>query len=73
MLSFKGAMPDEVSVESDGQSMRVKLVHGFGTKESTFVYDLWGEIIPEESKARIGERKVTKVNHLFFMLFKSKV
>ncbi|GMT28050.1 hypothetical protein PFISCL1PPCAC_19347, partial [Pristionchus fissidentatus] len=57
-LYCKGAMPCDVSVQSDGQLLRVKLVHGFGTKESHFVYDLWGEIVPEECVARVGERKV---------------
>ncbi|GMR53162.1 hypothetical protein PMAYCL1PPCAC_23357, partial [Pristionchus mayeri] len=57
-LYCRGAMPDEVSVQSDGQLLRVKLVHGFGTKESLFIYDLWGEILPDESVVRVGERKV---------------
>ncbi|CAJ0946610.1 unnamed protein product, partial [Mesorhabditis belari] len=54
----KGAMPENIRAETDGLNLRVVLVHGFGTKQSTLNYELFGEIIAAESLVRVGERKV---------------
>ncbi|KAK6731241.1 hypothetical protein RB195_007604 [Necator americanus] len=54
----KGALPDDVHVTSDGQMLRLHIVHGFGKKETNLIYDLWGEVVCSESKAVVGERKV---------------
>ncbi|KAK6027519.1 CS domain protein [Ostertagia ostertagi] len=54
----KGAVPDDVRVTSDGQMLRLHVVHGFGKKETDLIYDLWGEIICSESRVVVGERKV---------------
>ncbi|PAV76529.1 hypothetical protein WR25_13655 [Diploscapter pachys] len=54
----KGAVYDQVEVKSDGQLLRAKIVHAFGDKESNLVYDLYGEVIPDESEIVISERKV---------------
>uniref|UniRef100_A0A1I7XRP7 CHORD domain-containing protein n=1 Tax=Heterorhabditis bacteriophora TaxID=37862 RepID=A0A1I7XRP7_HETBA len=54
----KGALPDDLSVSSDGQMLRVHVVYGFGRKETDIIYDLWGEIVCEDSKVVVGERKV---------------
>ncbi|KAK5983414.1 Cysteine and histidine-rich domain-containing protein 1 CHORD domain-containing protein 1 [Trichostrongylus colubriformis] len=54
----KGAVPDDVRVTSDGQMLRLHVVHGFGKKETDLIYDLWGEIVCSESRVVVGERKV---------------
>ncbi|RCN48469.1 CS domain protein [Ancylostoma caninum] len=54
----KGALPEDVRVTSDGQMLRLHIVHGFGKKETDLIYDLWGEVVCSESKAVVGERKV---------------
>nr|CDJ89573.1 CHORD and CS domain containing protein [Haemonchus contortus] len=56
----KGAVPDDVRVTSDGQMLRLHIVHGFGKKETDLLYDLWGEIVCSESRAVVGERKTGK-------------
>ncbi|KAI1715453.1 CHORD domain-containing protein [Ditylenchus destructor] len=54
----KGTLPDKSTFESDGLILRVSLMHGFGEKETQLDYELWGEIVPEESRVLLGERKV---------------
>ncbi|KAI1724912.1 CHORD domain-containing protein [Ditylenchus destructor] len=54
----RGTLPDKSSFESDGLILRVSLMHGFGEKETQLDYELWGEIVPEESRVLLGERKV---------------
>ncbi|CAI4223198.1 unnamed protein product [Auanema sp. JU1783] len=54
----KGTIPEESSISSDGQVLRVHLKHGFGLKETDLLYELWGRVNVENSKAIIGERKV---------------
>jgi len=53
----KGALP-ESTFQSDGLILRVNLIHGFGGKETQLDYELFGEIVAEESNVNIGERKV---------------
>uniref|UniRef100_A0A915EFX4 Immediate early response 3-interacting protein 1 n=1 Tax=Ditylenchus dipsaci TaxID=166011 RepID=A0A915EFX4_9BILA len=54
----RGAIPETSRFESDGLVVRVHLVHGFGDKETQLDYELFGEIIAEESVVVVGERKV---------------
>ena len=54
----RGALPDETKVLTDGQLLRISLKHGFGSKETNIIYDLFGRIVPDESKVVVGERKV---------------
>lgn len=60
----KGALPEETTVRTDGQLLRIALKHGFGSKETNLIYDLFGRVIPEESKFIVGERKVTLLSSL---------
>lgn len=55
-------------VTSDGQMLRLHIVHGFGKKETDLIYDLWGEVICSESKAVVGERKVRSFKLVFELL-----
>ncbi|CAD6194797.1 unnamed protein product [Caenorhabditis auriculariae] len=57
----RGSLPDKVKVLTDGQLLRAHIPHGFGNKETDIVFELWGEIIPEESRVLVGERKVEVV------------
>lgn len=41
--------------------MNVVVVHGFGDKETELTYDLWNEVLPEESFVQITERKVHSI------------
>ncbi|MFH4982822.1 hypothetical protein AB6A40_009531 [Gnathostoma spinigerum] len=54
----KGALPDKCYVKSNGLILSGKVVHGFGTKSTDLNYELFGEIVPSESKVIIGERKL---------------
>lgn len=65
----KGALPDETTVHTDGQLLRIALSHGFGCKETSIIYDLFGRIIPDDSKVVVGERKVCYL----FLYFESNL
>ncbi|CAI5438671.1 unnamed protein product [Caenorhabditis angaria] len=54
----RGTIGKESRLQTDGHVLKANLVHGFGTKETALEYDLWDEVIVEESRAVIGERKV---------------
>ncbi|CAB3407255.1 unnamed protein product [Caenorhabditis bovis] len=54
----RGAVPDSAKIISDGHYLKVSLIHGYGDKETSLEYDLWDEIVPEESRVVVGERKV---------------
>lgn len=54
----KGTLPENSTFQSDGLILRVNLIHGFGEKQSQLDYDLFGEIVAEESRVVVGERKV---------------
>jgi len=57
----KGALPDQSVFETDGLVLRIKLIHGYGNKESDLDFELFGEIITGESKVILTERKVEVV------------
>ncbi|CCD66204.1 Cysteine and histidine-rich domain-containing protein 1 [Caenorhabditis elegans] len=54
----RGALPETANIVSDGHTVRVSMKHGFGNASVDLDYDLWDEVIPEESRVVIGERKV---------------
>ncbi|MCP9264063.1 Cysteine and histidine-rich domain-containing protein 1 [Dirofilaria immitis] len=53
-----GAMPESCKVESNGLILQIKIVHGFGAKETQLNYELFGRIDVDASKVIIGERKL---------------
>uniref|UniRef100_A0A7E4VG52 CHORD domain-containing protein n=1 Tax=Panagrellus redivivus TaxID=6233 RepID=A0A7E4VG52_PANRE len=57
----KGALPDKSAFETDGLLLRTTIVHGFGNKITEASYDLFGAIVPSESKVIVGERKIEMV------------
>lgn len=57
----KGALPESCKVESNGLILQMKVVHGFGAKETQLSYELFGRISVDESKVIIGERKLELV------------
>jgi cysteine/histidine-rich domain-containing protein 1 len=57
----KGSIGDQCVFETDGLTLRTTIVHGFGDKITDKNYDLFGAIVPEESKIIIGERKIEMV------------
>ncbi|VDN55278.1 unnamed protein product [Dracunculus medinensis] len=57
----KGVMPDKCSVKCDGLVLLLKIVHGFGTKETEKKYELFDAIEVGESKVNFGERKIELV------------
>ncbi|KAF1768513.1 hypothetical protein GCK72_000325 [Caenorhabditis remanei] len=54
----RGALPETANIVSDGHYLRVSMKHGFGNANVDLDYDLWDEVLPEESRVVIGERKV---------------
>lgn len=54
----KGALPESCKVESNGLILQVKILHGFGSKETQLNYELFGRINIDGSKVIIGERKL---------------
>uniref|UniRef100_A0AC34QMG8 Cysteine and histidine-rich domain-containing protein n=1 Tax=Panagrolaimus sp. JU765 TaxID=591449 RepID=A0AC34QMG8_9BILA len=54
----KGAVGEECTFESDGLLLRTVVVHGFGNKVTKKDYELFGRIVPGESKVIVGERKI---------------
>uniref|UniRef100_A0A1I8EAL6 CHORD family protein n=1 Tax=Wuchereria bancrofti TaxID=6293 RepID=A0A1I8EAL6_WUCBA len=54
----KGAIPESCKVESNGLILQIKVVHGFGAKETQLNYELFGRINVDASKVIIGERKL---------------
>jgi hypothetical protein len=45
----KGAIVEGTRVESDGIKLKAIIKHGFGNKDTIREYDLFGEILPNES------------------------
>lgn len=58
----KGAIPELCMVESNGLVLQMKVVHGFGAKETQLNYELFGRI-------NVDESKVTFPAHFFFSFF----
>lgn len=56
----KGVMPDKCSVKCDGLVLLLKIVHGFGTKETEKKYELFDAI-------EVGESKV--ISLFIFIIF----
>ncbi|CAI2312141.1 unnamed protein product [Caenorhabditis sp. 36 PRJEB53466] len=54
----KGALPETANIISDGHILRANFKHAFGNASTELLYDLWDEVIPEESRVVVGERKV---------------
>lgn len=46
----KGALPNSCKIESNGLTLRMTVVHGFGTKETCLDYELFGKIDVDGSK-----------------------
>lgn len=55
---MQGALPETANVVCDGGTLNVNFKHGFGNCSTELFYDLWDEVVPEESRVIVGERKV---------------
>uniref|UniRef100_A0A0N4ZPY3 Cysteine and histidine-rich domain-containing protein 1 n=1 Tax=Parastrongyloides trichosuri TaxID=131310 RepID=A0A0N4ZPY3_PARTI len=57
-LYCKGSLPSSCIFKSNGLVLECEVFYEFGEKQSKLTYELFGEIVPEESKVNIGERKI---------------
>uniref|UniRef100_A0AC35TTD0 CHORD domain-containing protein 1 n=1 Tax=Rhabditophanes sp. KR3021 TaxID=114890 RepID=A0AC35TTD0_9BILA len=54
----KGTLPTDSTFTTDGLKLECTIYHAFGTKKTVLTYDLFGEIIPQQSIVNISERKI---------------
>ncbi|VDN08036.1 unnamed protein product [Thelazia callipaeda] len=57
----RGAIPELCVVECNGIILQMKIMHGFGVKETHLNYELFGRIDVDGSKVIVGERKLELV------------
>ncbi|CEF62709.1 Cysteine/histidine-rich domain and CS domain and HSP20-like chaperone domain-containing protein [Strongyloides ratti] len=57
-LYCKGALPSSCKIKSNGLLLECDISYEFGDKEAVLSYELFGEIIPSESKVNMSERKI---------------